>query len=65
MAMSIEGCVIDSSQTPGVVLYPGVDTEQFQPPQPEVRNEYRVGRLSEETQLVVGVLRLVLRVSTR
>ena len=28
---------------PGVVLYPGVDTERFQPPQPEVRNEYRYG----------------------
>ena len=47
---------IDSSQTAGVVLYPEVDIERFQPPQPEVRNEYRT-RLQtlEETQLVVGV----------
>jgi len=47
---------------PGFVLYPGVDTERFQPPQPEVRNEYRTRHgLSEETQLVVGVSRLVPR----
>jgi phosphatidylinositol alpha-1,6-mannosyltransferase len=47
---------------PGVVLYPGVDTERFRPLQPDERNQYRTRLgLPKETQLVVGVSRLVPR----